>query len=72
MEKKMETTIMGSMGGCQMYGPFLDPYYNTAPTWAFLWHGKMCSRPFAILLGVWVDLLVSYERFFRNRALSMF
>ena len=23
MEKKMETTIMGSMGGCQNYGPFL-------------------------------------------------
>ena len=20
------------MGGCQNYGPFLDPYYNTAPT----------------------------------------
>ena len=19
------------MGGCQDYGPFLDPYYNTAP-----------------------------------------
>ena len=19
------------MGGCQNYGPFLDPYYNTAP-----------------------------------------
>ena len=19
------------MGGCQTYGPFLDPYYNTAP-----------------------------------------
>ena len=19
------------MGGCQKYGPFLDPYYNTAP-----------------------------------------
>ena len=28
----METTIiMGDMGGCQNYGPFLDPYYNTAP-----------------------------------------
>ena len=27
----METTIMGYMGGCQNYGPFLDPYYNTAP-----------------------------------------
>ena len=31
MEKKMETTIMGYigiigyMGGCQNYGPFLDP-----------------------------------------------
>ena len=22
MEKKMETTIMGYMGGCQNYGPF--------------------------------------------------
>ena len=23
------------MGGCQNYGPFLDPYYNTAPNiWA--------------------------------------
>ena len=31
MEKKMETTIMGYMGGCQNYGPFLDLYYNTAP-----------------------------------------
>ena len=35
MEKKMETTITGSyrgyMGGCQNYGPFLGPYYNTAP-----------------------------------------
>ena len=20
------------MGGCQNYGPFLDPYYNTAPS----------------------------------------
>ena len=29
----METTIMGYMimGGCQNSGPFLDPYYNTAP-----------------------------------------
>ena len=41
----METTIQGLgfnifpngfhkgpyMGGCQNYGPFLDPYYNTAP-----------------------------------------
>ena len=26
-----ETTIMGYMGGCQNYGPFLDPYYSTAP-----------------------------------------
>ena len=31
MEKRMETTIMGYMGGCQNYGPFLDPHYNTAP-----------------------------------------
>ena len=37
-EKNMETTIMGYigilgyMGGCQNYGPFLDPHYNTAPT----------------------------------------
>ena len=38
MQKKMETTIMGHigviqgyMGGYQNYGPFLDPYYNTAP-----------------------------------------
>ena len=23
--------IWGHMGGCQNYGPFLDPYYNTAP-----------------------------------------
>ena len=21
----------GDMGGCQNYGPFLDPHYNTAP-----------------------------------------
>ena len=33
----METTIMGYIGiigyigGCQNYGLFLDPYYNTAP-----------------------------------------
>ena len=25
MEKKMETTIMSYMGGCQKYGPFLGP-----------------------------------------------
>ena len=31
MEKRMETTIMGYMGGCQNYGPFLDSHYNTAP-----------------------------------------
>ena len=43
MEKKMETTIMGYigiigyMGGCQNYGPFLGyptyqvPYYNRDP-----------------------------------------
>ena len=37
MEKKMETTtmgyigIIGYMGGCQNYGPFLGPHYNTAP-----------------------------------------
>ena len=37
MEKEMETIIMsyigimGYMGGCQNYGPFLDPHYNTAP-----------------------------------------
>ena len=23
--------LLGYMGGCQNYGPFLDPYYNTAP-----------------------------------------
>ena len=23
--------IKDYMGGCQNYGPFLDPYYNTAP-----------------------------------------
>ena len=27
----MEIIIMGSMGGCQNYGPFVDPCYNTAP-----------------------------------------
>ena len=27
----MEPTIVGFMGGCQNYDPFLDPYYNTAP-----------------------------------------
>ena len=28
----MEATIIGLyMGGCQTYGPFLDPFYNTAP-----------------------------------------
>ena len=23
--------VTGYMGGCQNYGPFLGPYYNTAP-----------------------------------------
>ena len=23
--------FLGHMGGCQNYGPFLGPYYNTAP-----------------------------------------
>ena len=33
----METTVIqwnvywGHIGGCQNYGPVLDPYYNTAP-----------------------------------------
>ena len=27
----METTIMGYVGGCQNYGPFLGPYSSTAP-----------------------------------------
>ena len=33
MEKNMETTIMGYVGGRgrQNYGAVLDPYYNTAP-----------------------------------------
>ena len=31
MEKEMETTIMGYMGGCQNDGPFWGPYYTTAP-----------------------------------------
>ena len=31
MEKKMGTTIRDYMRGCQNYGPFLDPYNNTAP-----------------------------------------
>ena len=31
MEKKVETTITGYRGGCQNYGPFLDPDYGTAP-----------------------------------------
>ena len=26
-----ETRQKTHMGGCQTYGPFLDPYYNTAP-----------------------------------------
>ena len=29
--EKMETTIMGYMGDCQNYGPFLGPYFNTGP-----------------------------------------
>ena len=28
----METTIMGYRGGCQNHGPFLDLYYNAAPS----------------------------------------
>ena len=31
MEKKMETIILGYMGGCQNSGPFLDPNFITAP-----------------------------------------
>ena len=31
MEKNMEATVKGYMGGCQICGPFLDPYYNSAP-----------------------------------------
>ena len=35
MENEMETEfiwgIIGVLGDCQNYGPFLDPYYNTAP-----------------------------------------
>ena len=27
----MESIIMGYMGDCQNYGPFLGPYYNTGP-----------------------------------------
>ena len=23
--------VSNNVGGCQHYGPFLDPYYNTAP-----------------------------------------
>ena len=23
--------MLSYMGGCQIYGPFLGPYYNTAP-----------------------------------------
>ena len=26
-----EDLIAAHVGGCQNYGPFLDPYYNTAP-----------------------------------------
>ena len=29
--KEKETTMAGYMGGCQNYGPFLGPHYNTAP-----------------------------------------
>ena len=31
-EHEFIVVISGYMGGCQNYGPFLDPYYNTAPT----------------------------------------
>ena len=34
MEIEVETELKkagGYMGGCQNYGPFVDPYYNTAP-----------------------------------------
>ena len=27
-----EDSVDSPWGGCQNYGPFLDPYYNTAPT----------------------------------------
>ena len=29
--QEIRLDIVEYMGGCQNYGPFLDPYYNTAP-----------------------------------------
>ena len=31
---RIRTIVLGGlyMGGCQIYGPFLDPYCNTAPS----------------------------------------
>ena len=30
-ESGLERNRCSNVGGCQNYGPFLDPYYNTAP-----------------------------------------
>ena len=30
-EARIDHSIRTHMGGCQKYGPFLDPYSNTAP-----------------------------------------
>ena len=30
-ERERDIYIYIYMGGCQNYGPFVDPYYNTAP-----------------------------------------
>ena len=29
--KEISSKIVEYLGGCQNYGPFLDPYYNVAP-----------------------------------------
>ena len=37
------------MGGCQNYGPFLDPYYNTAPN---IWGTQKRTMILATHLGL--------------------
>ena len=31
MARERDAAELTNMRGCQNYGPFLDPYYNTAP-----------------------------------------
>ena len=50
------------LGGCQNYGPLLDPYYNTAPN---IWGTQKGTTHIAVLegpvLGLHVCLVESLE-----------